>query len=506
MAVALRTPDSPPAAPESSKGRGPRARTLWLLGAIILLGAAVRFTTVSEQSFWGDEASTWLVVSRGFGHVWSTVPKTESTPPLYYVLLWLWSRLFGIREAGLRSFSALCGTLTIPVMWAIGRRLVSERVGLIAALLTAVNPLLFWYSQESRTYSMLVLTSATSLLALLWALEQPSRGRLLTWGLAAALAILSHYFAAVIVVPEAIWLALSLRGRGQLGSGDIAISFGPPVVISAALVPLLIQQNDGRAGFIADDSGSLPYRVGQLVKQDLLGDGQPEKVLLLVLGLCLVLAALALLWKRGVPSERAAARLPLVIGGAGVVLALVISATVTDYFNTRNLLETWPALALVVAIGLGCAKARQWGLLCTAGLAVLGLFCVANVIRDPNFQRDNWRGAVRAAGPVTAPRAIVIDQSDSLELRPYTNYAWYPSAGTPVREVDLLWLQRNGGFGHPIIPITPVPLPGFQLQVVRSSSYIVVRYRSAGPVTEPAAALERLYPPPGGAITVLQQP
>ena len=60
------------------------------------------------------------------------------------------------------------------------------------------------------------------------------------------------------------------------------------------LVPLVIRQNDGRASFISTASGSLPYRLGQLVKQDILGDGQPWKALLLAIGLVLVVLALVL--------------------------------------------------------------------------------------------------------------------------------------------------------------------------------------------------------------------
>ena len=66
--------------------------TWWLLGAIVVLGILVRFTTLDQQSFWFDEATTWGIVSHGLGHVLSTVPRTESTPPLYYVLLWAWDR------------------------------------------------------------------------------------------------------------------------------------------------------------------------------------------------------------------------------------------------------------------------------------------------------------------------------------------------------------------------------------------------------------------------------
>lgn len=96
--------------PALTKGTSLGARGVTLLVGVVALGALVRFPTIGHQSFWNDEAVTHGIVSQGLGHVLRTVPSTESTPPLYYVLVWLWSRAFGTHEAGLRSFSALCGT------------------------------------------------------------------------------------------------------------------------------------------------------------------------------------------------------------------------------------------------------------------------------------------------------------------------------------------------------------------------------------------------------------
>jgi mannosyltransferase len=504
MAVAASSPLE--SAPDTAASEWlTRERSLWLLAGIVVLGAAIRFSTLDQQSFWLDEATTWGIVSHGLGHVLSTVPKTESTPPLYYVLVWLWAQVFGTGEVGLRSFSALCGTLTIPVMWAVGRRLASERIGLAAALVTAVNPLLFWYSQEARTYALLVLLSALSLLAFLRALEQPSAGRLASWGAVCALTILAHYFGAFIVAGEVAWLLVALRRRGVLTGAAAAVALAPIAVVGAALVPLVIHQDDGRASFISTASGSLPYRLGQLVKQDLLGDGQPWKALLLAIGLVLVALALVLVLTRASRSERDGALMMLVIGAGGVLLAFVVAAVVTDYFDTRNLLATWPALALVVAVGFGATRAGRWGAVGLAGLVLLSLVCIANVIRDPDFQRDNWRGAVQALGkPITA-RAIVADGVGTVTLKPYLHrVSAYPAAGAPVREVDMIWVGRSG-YGHPLIPVAPVVLGGFQRQEIRTKSYTVVRYRAPRAKPVPFVNLRELYPVPARALAYLQR-
>ena len=71
----------------------------------VLLAAALRFATLGEQSFWYDEAFTPV-------HVLHAEPRrrrctrsshTENTPPLWYVLIWGWSRVFGTGAVALRS-------------------------------------------------------------------------------------------------------------------------------------------------------------------------------------------------------------------------------------------------------------------------------------------------------------------------------------------------------------------------------------------------------------------
>ena len=490
---------------ESSQGAA-RHAVSWTLAAIVVLGAALRFSTLGEQSFWYDEAVTHSIVAHGLSHVLRAVPQTESTPPLFYLLAWAWTRVFGVGEVGLRSFSALCGTALIPVMWLIGCRLVSARVGLIAALLTAVNPFLFYYSQEARSYALLTLLSAASLLALLRAVEIPSRRRLLFWGLLAAAALAVHYFAAFIVLPEGVWLLLVLRRRRSLSRARALSLLGPPALVVIPLALLAIHQNDGRAGYIAG-SGSLPYRLAQLGKQDLIGDGQPHKLLLAGIGTLVVLFAGVRLARLASGREGAAAALPAALGVVGITLAVAVSALGTDYLNSRNLLPTWPPLALAVAVGLGVDRARSAGLIGTAILSVLSLLCILTVVFNTDYQRDDWRGAARALGPLTGPRAIVSDRFDSrVPLSVYlSGIADLPASGVGVREVDVIWLSRR--LGDPVAVFTPRPLAGFSVTLLRRRQFVIASYHAAGgsAVPAPPPALAALYPDPTRSLVLLQR-
>src|SRR3954454_23395163 len=128
MATAETRPTRPPRTAKLLQSREAR-----LLAGLIVLAAALRFATLGVQSLDSDEGFTAEIARKSLGGALSQVPHTESTPPLYYALLWLWAKLFGTSEYALRSLSALAGTLAVPVTYAIGATLRSRRAGLIAA-------------------------------------------------------------------------------------------------------------------------------------------------------------------------------------------------------------------------------------------------------------------------------------------------------------------------------------------------------------------------------------
>ena len=138
-----------------------RSAVLWGLAAVTGLGLAVRFASLGVQSYHHDEVITVArVIPGSFLDMLRQVKGSESNPPLYYVVAWAWAKAFGTGEVGIRSLSALLGAATVPVAFLAAREAASARAGLIAAAIVAVNPMLIWYSQEARYYSMLVFFGA----------------------------------------------------------------------------------------------------------------------------------------------------------------------------------------------------------------------------------------------------------------------------------------------------------------------------------------------------------
>ena len=87
--------------------------------------------------------------------------RREADMSLYYFLLHGWL-LFGGSEFFVRSFSVLFAVASVPAIYLLGRQLFDSRVGLIAAALLAVNAYLVQYSQDARSYSLMVLLGLLS--------------------------------------------------------------------------------------------------------------------------------------------------------------------------------------------------------------------------------------------------------------------------------------------------------------------------------------------------------
>jgi mannosyltransferase len=123
--------------------------TPFLLLVIVALGGFLRVYQIGSKGLWLDEAfSVWLGW-QPVGEMLGWLMRIDQHPPLYYALLHLWMAL-GDGAATVRALSALCGTLTIPVVYLLGRRLADGKVGLLAALILAVSPFHVRFAQETR--------------------------------------------------------------------------------------------------------------------------------------------------------------------------------------------------------------------------------------------------------------------------------------------------------------------------------------------------------------------
>ena len=482
------------------------------LGLVVLAGAVLRFATLDGQSLWYDEAVTAHLLQMHLGAMLGAIPDSESSPPLYYVLAWLWAQAAGSGEVGLRALPALLGTATIPVVWALGRRFGGERAGLLAAALVAVNPMLVWFSQEARAYALLALLGACAALLWLRALEAPGNARrMLAWGAVAALALATHYYAIFLVAPQGLWLVLRAPG---LRARVAALAL--PVAAAAALAPLALDQRANDSAAFIGESG-LVRRLLQVPKQFLVGYDAPLERLVAVATAVALLAGVAglvrLLAGRAAVRDGERSDAVALTGVTALALAIPVALALAgeDHVVTRNLLATLPLVLALAGAGLSAAaEVAVWPALALAAAAcALGLAAVLGVASDPLYQRDDWRGAARAIGTAHGDRVVVAPPGALVPLRYYLpGLHALDAPATPAVEVDYIVMaqRRGGGRTRPErAPQDPTPGPGFRVVGhTDTRMFIAVRMRPPGPqVLLPGALITGLD---GREAQPLQQP
>jgi 4-amino-4-deoxy-L-arabinose transferase-like glycosyltransferase len=473
----------------------------------VAAGAVLRFATLSGQSFWLDEAIAINASRHDVSGLFHSLAHTEGNPPLYFLLLDGWMRVFGTSEAAVRSLSALFGTATIVLAFAIGRRLATPRIGLVLAALVAFNPLHVWFSQETRPYALLVLLSGLSFLLFAEALERDRRARVLAaWAAVSGLALATHYFAALVIVPEAVWLLVRVRPWRQL-----APAFAGLALVPLALIPLVATQGQVQDYSFVKGESLVTRVVAQVPKQWLVGYDAPAEPLVVVIAAVLVGVAIVLAFTRAGERERGAAVLGASIGLAALAIALVLALAGGDYYLSRYVLAAWLPLMLVAAVGMGARQSGLLGIGLAAAACALSVYVVLSVDARPELQRDDWRGIARTLGPPTAgARAIVVTPiNGSIPLGLYLpGLSTLTPAGAPVSEIDAVAVatRKAGETRHaPPVP-TVAPPPGFR-EVGRHSgkTFTVVRYRAATPMPIVPSNLGSFALGPGTPDYVLQR-
>jgi hypothetical protein len=126
---------------------------------------------------------------------------SDTNPPLYYLLLYAWTLVFGTSDIVLRLFSITCALGCLPFLVSIAVRTGGSVFS--SCVLFALSPLGIYYSTDGRMYSLLWLCVLATTCASL-VLQQRGQGIAIFafWIVASVAGFLTHYF---FVFP---WLAL----------------------------------------------------------------------------------------------------------------------------------------------------------------------------------------------------------------------------------------------------------------------------------------------------------
>ena len=419
-----------------------------VLGAILLLALAIRLWGLTVQSLWYDEGFSVHLAGQSWGKI---LFGELNLPPLYHLLLGLWIRLAGYGEFAVRYLSVWWGLLIVALGGLLATRLVGRRAGAFTALLLAVSPIEVWYAQETRMYAMLGALTLVSSCLLARLLASPladwrgdkggDRRRWLLYALANIAAIYTHYYAALVLAAQAVWVLLYLcRSRDPKVARAWLLAQAALVVALLPWLPVLWGQ--WRAANTTYWPGRLNLQfVARNTALGFAGAGltvSNEVALRLAIAI-LALAALGSLVGLARPSQRwgTLALVLLVIVPFAIFYLLVRDR---PKFSPRYLLPIVPPLLALAAQPLAALwpqgrRWHEWGrmglaLLLAAGVALSSARVATAAVRDTSVGRDDLRGAAAYLSEAVGGNEAVVLLSGHLE--PAFTYYYHRSNCYPI--------------------------------------------------------------------------
>lgn len=399
-----------------ARGPAPAVVALVPSAVALLLGAVV---LTRGTGLWYDELFSTEVARlplaeilraawEGRGTTWylRDIPPSYNLP--WYVVAHVVLLLPGTdNDLTLRVLALVCGAAASGVLAAAVARLAHDRrVGLVAGLVTALNPLVLEWSVEARSYGLALLGTAGTAYGLARWLDRERLG-LLVFGLCAAGAGLAHWYAllpvagltlagTVLAPRRAVWLALVAALAAVPALGLVALN--------------LATVADRNAALLYDTAGRLPlFAAWRWSGKDV------------VLAGVVALAAALGVW-------RAPARLLVVVTGwlALPVLALLIAETeFRAVYEPRYVLPALLGLGVLTAAGVACWpwRLRVVGagptVVLSAVLLVTSLVASVGLLWAPPRERSDEVAAMIAAAHRPGDVVMAGDRQSALALEHY---------------------------------------------------------------------------------------
>jgi len=437
----------------------------WLL-AVTLLAFALRFFGLGNASLWMDEI---VILQEAPARQFETVSYSAHMTHLEPVRLML--KWFGETAFGVRVWSALLGTLAVPLIFLWGLWTRGSRLAVGASLLATVNCFLIMYSQDGNYYGGMTFYMAGQLAAYtLFFRGAPYTGGLLLL-LAGIAGFKNHPISAI---PTAVMLAG--MGVGAFIFRDIREKLiawkpsewkGRPAVpvLAAALVVLIPFSLKNATGFLTTTSGlitpgettltnvafKLPFFWDHLTALGVNFHRMGETSRLLAIVPLAYLLAGFLAGIRDAGGRKSPAQLAFL--GLALVLPIVsyiflFSLQMDRNFNLRYFIYLAPVFlgvaalpAAVLADWLGKKRENTLGASFWSTLAPYGAVALAFSLVYLAADKSNYRSGTEALNQERKAGEPIIASTRNDRIQAYY---YLDKAGLPATSPDFTFLSQPG--------------------------------------------------------------
>ncbi|MGC9221754.1 MAG: glycosyltransferase family 39 protein, partial [Solirubrobacteraceae bacterium] len=229
-----------------SRRRHPPADVLVIL-LPAAVGALLCAIDLGSRSLWLDEGSTFAIASQHGEALWRGIGRDGGNMLAYYLLIHVLIGWLGDASWLLRLPSVIANAATGALVAAIGLRLLGRRrAALAAGLLTVAAPVLIYWGQQARGYSLMVTFTCASFLALIAILQTPARYRApRRWVAVYVISLLAAFYIGydvALVIPAQLLMLWLFPERTRV----ILASLVLVAVLSTPLAVLALERGSGQ--------------------------------------------------------------------------------------------------------------------------------------------------------------------------------------------------------------------------------------------------------------------
>jgi MFS family permease len=319
-------------------------RAFWAgVGACILGVAAFLIARLNAWPPHEDETLALFVGRNSVDDLLGIVQGDRGGAPLHFLAAWTVVQLDGGLIA-LRVVSALAAVASIPVIAALLARLAGRKTALVGTVLVSGSWMLLFHGVYARMYSLFLLTSALSYLALMLVLRHGGAWRWASWAGLAVLTVAVHPYGALVLASQGLFVLVT---RARVREAVAAFSF-----VALAGVPFWYADLVLASRFDVGLGGGGAKLSGPIDVLDYLfrtaGDFSAGYLFALLIVTALAALGLRRLWLE----NRNAAWLAILAFGAPALALSAARLGSSASPESRHLIFALPFFGLVVAVGL----------------------------------------------------------------------------------------------------------------------------------------------------------
>lgn len=338
------------------------------------------------QSLWLDESIEALALMGRQGPLLSYA-LADYQPPLYHLIGYLTTHLLGFSEIVLRLPSLISGLLTVYFVIKIGELVASKKVGMIAGLLAATNPLLIYYAGEGRTYAVTTFFVTASFYYFLQLLKEKSTKSSILYTIFTALFIWTNYLSWFALLAQGIYVLWKKRYDillYQIIAALTLFAWLPSFISSLNIGKYTLSLSSAWGTVVGGlEWKSLPltwvkFSIGRISFENNLLYG----------AIMFVVFVIHLLILRRVDWKKYSVLLWWLI--PPVILGL-LTAWILPIYSYFRVLFVLPAYILLLSLGLATFKPKS----------IFNLVLLGNIIflmiswTTPRFRHEDWRSAAK---------------------------------------------------------------------------------------------------------------